>query len=93
MEAKATTTEIRRELQQLLSTEHELVCQVESMTASGEYLRLRDLANRLIEVAENRVQLRVSLAEANARDKVERGQAAEPHRLADQAAETWRQLR
>jgi hypothetical protein len=89
----ATIAEIRRELQQLLSKEHDLVYQVEHATASCEYVRLRDLADELIQVAERRTQLRTSLIEAKARDKTDQGQASTQRKAFDQAADTWRLLR
>lgn len=91
MNAPATTAEIRRELQLMLSEERDLVYQVEQATASAEYQKLRGLADVLTKLTERRALLRASLVESKARDDSNR----EPARgkAVDQAAETWRQLR
>jgi ElaB/YqjD/DUF883 family membrane-anchored ribosome-binding protein len=88
---EATTAEIRRELQQLLSTERDLLHQAEHATSSGEYQRLRDLAEELVEVVERRVQLRDSLVKSRARDSAD--ERSVERKSTDQSAETWRLLR
>ncbi len=88
-----TTTDVRRELQHLLSEERELVDQAVNATVSGDYVRLRDLADKLVKVVERRAQLRAALVEASARETT--GQPAAPSRRGplDQTEDTWRRLR
>jgi anti-sigma-K factor RskA len=86
------SADVRRELQQLLSEERDLVSLAEHATVSGEYLRLRDLADELVKVAERRASRRVALAEALAVERAEQAQVT-GQQSSDQAAETWRRLR
>lgn len=92
MDTNTTTAEIRRELQQMLSKERDLVRQVDHATAAGEYLTLRNLADELVILVERRNLLRKSLIEAKARDVADKG-AVQQRKPTDQAADTWRLLR
>ena len=88
MSTTATATEIRQGLQGLMSREHDLVNRAANATAGGQYRRLRDLADELVEVAERRIELRTALAEARTRDEAEKRQPSAQQRLPDGAAAT-----
>lgn len=91
IDANTTMAEIRRELQQILSKERDLVRRVDHATASAEYLTLRNLADELVSLVERRDLLRKSLIEAKAREVAVEGSVQ--RRSTDQAADTWRLLR
>jgi DNA replication initiation complex subunit (GINS family) len=93
MDKDMTAAEMRRELQSLLSEERELVDQVVSATTSGDYARLRDLADRLMKLAERRSTLRAAFVEARAREAAAQPDATERRGGSDQAEDTWRRLR
>lgn len=93
MSTDETTADVRRELQHLLSEERELIEQAANATASGDYVRLRDVAEKLVAVAERRTLLRASLVEARARDATDQPQARTRRGSVDQAEDTWRRLR
>ena len=87
------SADVRRELQQLLSEERDLVLQAEHATVRGEYPRLRELADELVKVTERRASRRAALAEAVAQERAEQGEVEGRRTTADQAADTWRLLR
>lgn len=93
MSTNVTMAEMRRELQQLLSEERDLVDRATTATVGGDYVRLRDLADQLVKVAERRANLRVAVAEARAREAADQPQGAAQRGSSDQAADTWRRLR
>lgn len=82
-DSEITDEEIRRRLQALISREHDLVHRAIDATASGQYRRLRDFADGLLEVSESRMELRAALAVAKARDAADKKQASLPRRLPD----------
>ncbi len=89
-----TAEEIRRELQELLSRERDLIYRAENALASGSYGALRDLAGELVGLAARQVELRGGLSEALAREggRQKREEPASPERR-DDFASTWRLLR
>jgi hypothetical protein len=93
MSTNVTTAEMRRELQQLLSEERELIDLAVNATASGNFVRLRDVADQLVKVGERRALIRVALVEARAREAADLPQVAGQRGSSDQAADTWRRLR
>jgi len=93
MSANVTTAEMRRELQQLLSEERDLVDQAVNATASGQYVRLRDTSEQLVKVSERRDLLRVALIKARAQEAAEQAQETVRHGATDQSKDTWRLLR
>ncbi len=86
------SADVRRELQQLLSEERDLVIQAENATVRGEYLRLRELADELIQVAERRASRRAALLEALEQESVDQAKIPGNRQSADQSADTWRLL-
>lgn len=87
------SADVRRELQKLLSEERDLVIQAERATVRGEYLRLRELADELVKVAERRAGRRAALAEAVAQERAEQVEVAGQRQSVDHSADTWRLLR
>ncbi len=92
MSMGSVSADVRRELQQLLSEERDLVIQAERATSRGEYLRLRELADELVKVAERRASRRAALAEAVAQERAEQAKISGQGTSAGQTAETWRLL-
>ncbi len=93
MSTDETAADMRRELQHLLSEERDLIDQAANATASADYVRLRDVADKLVKVAERRAALRAALVEARARDASAQPQAPTRRGPLDQAEDTWRRLR
>ncbi len=93
MSTDETAAEMRRELQQLLSEERDLVEHAANATASADYVRLRDVADKLVKVAERRASLRAAIVEARARDTAAQPQTPGRRGPVDQAEDTWRRLR
>lgn len=93
MSENLTTVEMRRELQQLLSEERDLLARALRATTSGQYVTLRDTADELVKVAERRVLLRAALVEARSRETADQTQATTRRGTTDQSADTWRLLR
>lgn len=92
MSTDETPADMRREQQRLLSEERELVDQAVNTTIRGDYVTLRDLADRLVKVAERRAQLRAALIEARARETGGQPQTPERRGSVDQTEDTWRRL-
>lgn len=92
MSTDLTPADMRRELQQILSEERDLVDQVVSATTSGNYVRLRDLADQLVKVAERRGLLRAALLEVRAREAAGQAQGSARRGSSDQTEDTWRRL-
>jgi hypothetical protein len=89
----ATIAELRRELQQILSVERDLIYQAENATASGEYRRLREVADELVKMMERRAELRAALLEAQARERAAQEPEKSARTASDLSADTWRHLR
>lgn len=76
-----------------MSEERDLVVQAERATSRGEYVRLRELADGLVEVAERRASRRAALVEAVAQESAGQAKLSGDRQSVDQASDTWRQLR
>ncbi len=92
MSTDETAAEMRRELQHLLSEERDLIDQAANATASGDYVRLRDVADKLVQVSERRASLRAALVEVRARDAAAQPQTPTRRGPLDQTEDTWRRL-
>ncbi len=89
-----TAEEIRRQLQELLSRERDLIYRAENALASGSYSSLRDLAGELVGLSDRQIELRKELSEAQAREGGrQKREESSPRETRDDFASTWRLLR